>query len=157
MTLIIRPLERSDKAAWSALWSAYLAFYDTSLPQQIYDIYFERLLGDDPQDYTCLLAQVDGTPVGLTHYLFHRHGWSIENCCYLQDLYADPTVRGQGIGRALIEAVYKQADLAGAPNVYWLTQDFNHEARKLYDRVGSLTPFIKYARPKDAPAQKAKA
>lgn len=42
---------------------------------------------------------------------------------------------------------YAQADTDGCPAVYWLTQDFNAEARKLYDRVGVLTPFIKYARP----------
>ena len=94
-----------------------------------------------------LVADRDGRLVGLTHYLFHRHGWKIENTCYLQDLYADPEVRGQGVGRALIEAVYRAADNAGAPGVYWLTQDFNAEARKLYDRIGVKTPFIKYARP----------
>ena len=85
--------------------------------------------------------------MGLVHYLFHRHCWREENVCYLQDLYADPEVRGKGIGRALIEAVYAAADAAGAPSVYWLTQDFNHTARKLYDRIGTVTPFIKYARP----------
>ncbi len=73
--------------------------------------------------------------------------WKIENVVYLQDLYADPEVRGQGVGRKLIEAVYKAADEAGCPSVYWLTQDFNTEARKLYDRIGTLTPFIKYDRP----------
>jgi hypothetical protein len=30
--------------------------------------------------------------------------------------------------------------------VYWMTQDFNANARLLYDRIGSLTPFIKYSR-----------
>ena len=48
---------------------------------------------------------------------------------------------------ALIKAVYLAADKAGAPQVYWLTQDFNQAARKLYDRVGQLTPFIRYDRP----------
>ena len=90
---------------------------------------------------------MDGQAVGLTHYVFHRHGWKVENVCYLQDLYADPSVRGQGVGRKLIEAVYAAADTAGAPGVYWLTQDFNAEARKLYDRIGTVTPFIKYTRP----------
>ncbi|NNF92000.1 MAG: GNAT family N-acetyltransferase, partial [Boseongicola sp.] len=85
-------------------------------------------------------------PVGLAHYLFHRHGWSVADVCYLQDLYADPEVRGQGIGRALIEDVYAKADAAGAPSVYWLTQDFNTQARRLYDRIGEVTPFIKYKR-----------
>jgi GNAT superfamily N-acetyltransferase len=144
--VVIRPLDRADKPQWAALWEAYLAFYETSRPAEVYDIYFERLLGDDPNDYTCLLAEVDGRTVGLTHYLFHRHGWSVENVCYLQDLYAVPEVRGLGVGRALIEAVYAAADEAGAPSVYWLTQDFNKTARRLYDRIGVQTPFIKYNR-----------
>jgi GNAT superfamily N-acetyltransferase len=77
-------------------------------------VYFERLLGDDPQDFSGLIAEVDGRPVGLTHYVFHRHGWRVENVCYLQDLYADPEVRGRGVGRALIEAVYAEADARDA-------------------------------------------
>lgn len=145
-TVGVRPLRASDKPEWSRLWRAYLEYYETSRSEDIYDVYFARLLGDDPQDYNGLIAEVDGRAVGLTHYLFHRHGWSIENICYLQDLYADPEVRGQGIGRALIESVYDAADAAGAGQVYWLTQDFNTTARKLYDRIGVKTPFIKYNR-----------
>ncbi len=142
----IRPLQRADREDWSRLWTAYLDFYETSVSEDVYDVYFERLLGDDPQDYTCLIAELDGTPVGLTHFLFHRHGWKVENVCYLQDLYADPAYRGKGIGRALIEAVYTAADVQNAPGVYWLTQDFNTTARQLYDRIGTVTPFIKYNR-----------
>ena len=90
-----------------------------------------------------------GTPwlAGLTHYLFHRHAWKVERVCYLQDLYARPETRGNGVGRALIQAVYDEANRQEAPAVYWLTQDFNHTARKLYDRIGKLTPFLKYQRP----------
>lgn len=145
-SVVVRALHASDKDAWTHLWQAYLSFYETSRPPEILDTYFGRLLGDDPQDYHCLIAEVDGHPVGLAHFLFHRHGWSVENVCYLQDLYADPTVRGKGIGRALIEAVYAAADAANSPNVYWLTQDFNATARQLYDRIGTKTPFIKYTR-----------
>ena len=57
-----------------------------------------------------------------------------------------PDARGTGAGRALIEAVYAEADAAGTPNVYWLTQEFNVIARRLYDRVGRATPFVKYVR-----------
>ena len=147
MTVRVRALARSDEAAWRDLWRGYLAFYKTEVPEAVQATYFERLLGDDPHDYNGLIAEVDGVPAGLAHYLFHRHGWKIENVCYLQDLYALPAVRGRGVGRALIEAVYAAADVAGAPSVYWLTQDDNAEARVLYDRIGQLTPFIKYARP----------
>jgi GNAT superfamily N-acetyltransferase len=145
--LVVRPLHRDDRAQWADMWTDYLAFYKTSVPQHIYDSTFARLLGDDPRDFSGLVAELDGRLVGLTHYLFHRHGWKIEDVCYLQDLFARPEMRGQGVGRALIEAVYDIASAAGAPSVYWLTQDFNETARHLYDRVAVQTPFIKYQRP----------
>ncbi len=148
-TLEIRPLERGDEEEWRRLWTAYLEFYESSVPEEVYKSSFGRMLaGNDgaPNEFRCLIALLDGKPVGLVHYLFHRHGWKIENVCYLQDLYADPDVRGKGIGRALIEAVYAAADAEGCPTVYWLTQDFNETARRLYDRIGTATPFIKYSR-----------
>ncbi|MGY9049970.1 hypothetical protein P775_18990 [Puniceibacterium antarcticum] len=144
--ITIRPLRPEDKDQWAALWTAYLTFYETSRPAALYDTYFDRLIGTDPQDYSALVAEQDGKLVGLAHYLFHRHGWSVENVCYLQDLYATPDTRGTGVGRALIESVYGVADTAGAANVYWLTQEFNTTARQLYDRIGTKTPFIKYSR-----------
>ncbi|NND17015.1 MAG: GNAT family N-acetyltransferase [Silicimonas sp.] len=146
MPFVIRPLTRDDEPEWRRLWRDYLAFYETAVSDEIFATYFERLLGDDPRDFHGLIAETGGRPVGLAHYLFHRHGWSVADVCYLQDLYADPEVRGQGIGRALIEDVYARADAAGAPSVYWLTQDFNTQARRLYDRIGEVTPFIKYKR-----------
>jgi GNAT superfamily N-acetyltransferase len=146
VNVVVRHLARADEADWRRLWTAYLRFYNSSVAEEVYATYFARLLGDDPQDYDCFLAEVDGRPAGLTHFVFHRHGWRIENVCYLQDLYADADVRGRGVGRALIEAVYAEADRRGCPQVYWLTQEFNAEARRLYDRIGVATPFIKYQR-----------
>ncbi|MDP3263685.1 MAG: GNAT family N-acetyltransferase [Tabrizicola sp.] len=147
MPVTIRPLRPDDEADWRRLWAAYLAFYDTSVPEAVYASTFARLLGDDPRDFNGLIATIDGQPMGLAHFLFHRHGWKIEDTCYLQDLFVDPQARGTGLGRALIEAVYAAADAADAPSVYWLTQDFNLAARQLYDRVAKVTPFIRYNRP----------
>jgi GNAT superfamily N-acetyltransferase len=146
MTTTIRPLRPEDEADWRRLWTLYLQFYKTTVPEPVYASTFARLLGDDPRDFSGLIAEVDGQAMGLTHYLFHRHCWKIEDTCYLQDLYVAPEARGTGLGRALIEAVYAAADAAGAPAVYWLTQDFNHEARLLYDRIARVTPFIRYNR-----------
>lgn len=146
-TVVIRPLVESDEKEWRRLWTAYLNFYESSVAEVVYRTTFARLLSNDEAEFNAFVAEHDGKPVGLVHYLFHRHCWRVENVCYLQDLYADPEIRGQGIGRNLIEAVYAAADQAGSPSVYWLTQDFNSTGRRLYDRVGELTPFIKYQRP----------
>lgn len=144
--LTIRPLAAADEAEWRRLWRAYLAFYKTELPEQVYAGTFARLLSGSPGEYRGLIAVHDGRPVGLAHYLFHRTCWSAEDTCYLQDLFADPEVRGTGVGRKLIEAVYAAADAHGAGSVYWMTQEFNHTARRLYDRIGVKTPFIEYNR-----------
>lgn len=144
--LAIRPLQGSDRAAWAQLWRGYLEYYQTTLPDEIYDTTFNRLTDSENSEQNALIATLDGRPVGLVHYIFHAHNWRLKKVCYLQDLYADPGIRGKGIGRALIEAVYAAADAAQCPSVYWLTQDFNTTARHLYDRVATLTPFIKYQR-----------
>ena len=142
--LTIRPLEAGDETAWRRLWKAYLAFYETELPERIYALTWSRLLSGQPHEYAGFLAVKDGKPVGLAHYLFHRSCWLETNACYLQDLYADPEVRGGGIGRALIEAVYARAQVEGSREVYWMTQEFNATARKLYDRIAEKTPFLVY-------------
>ena len=86
MPATIRPVRPEDEADWRRLFAAYLAFYETVLPDAVYASTFARLLGPDPQDFSGLIATLDGRAVGLTHYLFHRHCWKIENTCYLQDL-----------------------------------------------------------------------
>ena len=144
--LVIRPLAASDEADWRRLWKAYLVFYETERPEAVYASSFARMLSGAPNEYRGLIATLDGRAVGIAHYLFHRTNWEIGDTCYLQDLYADPDVRGIGVGRALIEAVYAAADAQGAASVYWTTQDFNTVARRLYDRIGVKTPFIKYVR-----------
>ena len=146
MAVAIRAIRADDYDDWHRLWTGYLAYYETTLADEIKKIAFDRLLATDTNVHG-LLAELGGRSVGLVHYVYHDHMWRPEGVCYLQDLFADPDVRGQGVGRALIEAVYLAAENAGVPTVYWLTQDFNHVARKLYDRVGNLTPFIRYDRP----------
>ncbi|SDY28202.1 GNAT family N-acetyltransferase [Citreimonas salinaria] len=143
----IRPLTPEDAAAWRVLWTDYLAFYETRLDESVKDATFARLLDPAEPAMNALLAELDGKPVGLVHYIFHRHCWRIEDVCYLQDLFTAPEARGRGVARALIEAVYARADANGTPQVYWTTQEFNHTARALYDKVARLTPFIKYQRP----------
>ncbi|MFZ1726713.1 MAG: GNAT family N-acetyltransferase [Albidovulum sp.] len=144
--LLIRPLTAADEADWRRLWRGYLDYYETTLPEDVYATTFARLLSGDKGEYRGLIADLGGTPVGLAHYLFHRTCWSVGDTCYMQDLFADPSVRGLGIGRALIEAVYAAADNEGAASVYWMTQNFNKVARRLYDRIGVKTPFIEYNR-----------
>jgi len=145
-TLDISPLVVGDRTDWDALWRAYLAFYGTERPPEVYDTTFGRYVDADRRDMRAWIARADGRAVGLVHVILHAHGWQEAPVTYLQDLYADPSVRGRGVGRALIETVYADADAQGRPNVYWLTQTGNATARRLYDRIAVATDFMKYSR-----------
>lgn len=142
--ITIRPYEKSDHADWRRLWTAYLDFYETKLPEEVYATTWERLFSGGEFEPKGFIAHLDGKAVGLTHYLYHRSGWSLVNNCYLQDLFSDPAARGKGVGAALIEAVRQEAAKIGVANVYWMTHETNATARKLYDRVARRTGFIEY-------------
>ncbi|MEM9277483.1 MAG: GNAT family N-acetyltransferase [Pseudomonadota bacterium] len=145
MTIKIRKATEPDRDQWEVLWKGYQEFYETNL-DHVTDSLWERLMADHKDGPICLLADENGKILGFTHYLFHGSCWSEKQRIYLNDLFTAKEARGKGVGRALIEAVYKAADDADAETVYWLTQDFNEAGRALYDKVAKLTPFIKYQR-----------
>ena len=145
--ITIRPLAPADEAQWRVLWTGYLQFYETDVDDAVKRETFRRNLSPEHPDQNALVAEAaDGQLLGLVHYIYHAHNWRLERVCYLQDLFTAEAARGRGVGAALIEAVYAAADAEGAPYVYWTTQEFNATARHLYDRIGELTPFIKYQR-----------
>lgn len=145
-TCRISPLSPADRDDWGALWRAYLAFYDTEPSGDILDTTFARYTDPDRADMRAWIAHSGREAVGLVHVIVHSHGWQVAPVTYLQDLFVAASLRGQGLGRRLIETVFADADAAGRPNVYWMTQTGNSTARRLYDRIGVATDFMKYSR-----------
>lgn len=143
----VRTLEARDREAWDRLFGAYIAFYRANVAEETIKLTWQRLLAGGEGDLLGLVA-VDGAdvPFGLAHALFHRSTWSATWYCYLEDLFVDPTRRKAGAGRALIEAVYREADARGCTRTYWVTEETNATARALYDRVASRAPFVQYRR-----------
>ncbi len=144
---MIRPLQAEDRPQWAALWAGYLRFYRHRLAEPVSEAAFARLIDPAQQPYGLVAESAGGgSLVGFAHYQFHRTTWMIAETCYLEDLFVDPGARGGGVGRALIAAVYAAADAAGAGGVYWMTQEFNADARALYDTLAHRTSFIRYER-----------
>lgn len=142
--MTIRMLEPGDREAWAALWTAYLRFYDTTLPPEMFELTFRRLLEPAEPLWCALSLDETGTPVGLVHYIYHRTAWAAGDTCYLQDLFVDPDRRGGGRGRALIGHVVDAAKARGAMRVYWHTSETNATARRLYDAVAIYSGFVQY-------------
>ncbi len=144
-TLEVTGFDADDRARWTELWRAYLTFYEVSLPDEVFDRTWTRLL--QGSELHGLAARVDGGIVGLTHFLFHGSAWTTTPVCYLQDLFVDESARGLGVARALIEAVAARARDRASARMYWLTQDHNKTARQLYDRIATNSGFIRYEYP----------
>lgn len=141
----VRPLQTADRERWNELWRGYLEFYRYSLPADLTDLTWRRLL-DPAHPFQGLVALDGQRVVGIVHFHVHASTWARVGYCYLEDLFVDAACRGLGTGRALIEAVYRTADEQGAERVYWHTENTNERAQHLYRQVAELTPFVQYRR-----------
>lgn len=148
--IAVRPAQTEDFGAWQELWDGYNAFYgrsgSTALAPEITQTTWSRFF-DAYEPVNALVAESDGGLVGLVHYIFHRNTTMLGPVCYLQDLFTTPAARGQGVGRALILEVYDRARTAGSTRVYWLTQETNTVAMRLYDQIAQKSGFIMYRQP----------
>ncbi len=142
----IRPVVASDEDAWLKLFRDYIVFYKASVPEAVIAETWRRLLNREDNMMALIALDDAGKAVGITALVFHRSTWATTWYCYLEDLFVAPEARGLGVGKALIEATYAEADRRGADRVYWATQERNATARKLYDRIGTLTEFVQYRR-----------
>lgn len=143
--LIIRSAVPADFGQWLPLWEGYNTFYQRKVALEVTRMTWSRFF-DAYEPMHAVVAERGGKLLGLVHYLFHRNTAMLAPTCYLQDLFTMAETRGQGIGRALIEAVYDRAQAAGSPRVYWMTQESNATARRLYDKVAERSGFIQYRR-----------
>ncbi len=144
----VRAQRADDRERWSELWRGYLHFYRQALPADLTDLTWDRLL-DPAHPFQGLVALTDLERIqGIVHFHVHGSTWARVGYCYLEDLFVDPACRGQGIGRSLIEAVYRAADGLGAERVYWHTEVTNDRAQGLYRQLAELAPFVQFRGPK---------
>jgi GNAT superfamily N-acetyltransferase len=146
----VRPVQAADHTAWLPLWDGYNAFYGregaTALPAAITQTTWQRFFDAAEPVYALVAERADGQLLGLAHYLLHRSTIRLEPVCYLQDLFTLASARGQGVGRALIEAAHHHAHALGANRLYWQTHAGNAAGRALYDKLARHLGFIVYAR-----------
>jgi GNAT superfamily N-acetyltransferase len=143
----VRSLTAADYEAWRSLFEGYIAFYKSAVTDEVIELTWQRLLSSDEGTHQGLVVVDErDRPFGVAHIIFHRSTWSPTCYCYLEDLFVDPANRAKGAGRALIAAVYAEADKRQATRTYWATQEFNYRARGLYDQMATKSPFVQYRR-----------
>ncbi|MEG0483785.1 MAG: GNAT family N-acetyltransferase [Acinetobacter sp.] len=143
MNTQIIALEEINFEQWLPLWQDYLTFYKTQLSDEQIRLSWKRITNPEQVDIFGFAIKVGENIVGFAHLNSHLSTWTTLPYCYLQDLYVDEAFRNQGLARKLIEHCY-QVCTGKFDRVYWLTEESNHTAQQLYDRIATKTGFIQY-------------
>lgn len=143
MPVAVRSVLPNDQPAWLRLWRGYCDFYQASLRDEVTQRTWKRILDPDSA-IMCVLAEREGQVVGFAHCVVHENTWETQPVCYLEDLYVDPAVRGQGIGKALLEWLRNAMRAEGWARLYWVTHKDNTTARALYDQFAQADDFVRY-------------
>jgi ribosomal protein S18 acetylase RimI-like enzyme len=93
---------------------------------------FKMLLADG----NTVVLLVDAEPSGIAVLRFRPSIWSEALECYLAELYVRPAARGQGLGRALMQAAIDLARGKGADYMDLGTSEDDVAARKMYESFG---------------------
>jgi GNAT superfamily N-acetyltransferase len=85
-----------------------------------------------------VVAEVDGSVVGMAIYFVSFSTWTGRHGLYLEDLFVEATYRSQGIGRALMRALARRAVDRGYTRLEWAVLDWNRPAIDFYRALGAV-------------------
>jgi ribosomal protein S18 acetylase RimI-like enzyme len=129
----IRRATVEDAGAIGRLLHDFNAEFDEPTPAA--EVLAERAAAFIARGELTFLLAGEG-PDGVAQMRFLPSIWSGELDAYLEELYVVPARRGQGIGRALLEAAMATARADGATHMDLNTGETDTAARALYESVG---------------------
>ncbi|MGH7761180.1 MAG: GNAT family N-acetyltransferase [Candidatus Dormibacteraceae bacterium] len=137
MTLVVRPGTRADVPVIAELIRG-LARYE-KLEHEV-TMTEERLASNlfGPHHHAeTLIAEADGSPVGLALFFHNFSTFLARPGIYLEDLFVVPAHRGGGIGRALLKELARLAVERECGRLEWSVLDWNRDAIGFYERIGA--------------------
>jgi len=146
--LKVEPISSEQMDALLPMIAAYQRFYEAErVDDERNRAFFSRFIAPS-EDGTLLGAWRDGELVGYACLYWSFTSIVPAETVLMNDLYVDPATRGEGIGRALIEASANVAREHGAQRLEWATAPDNETAQRLYDSTDAKrSEWIQYELP----------
>jgi GNAT superfamily N-acetyltransferase len=95
-----------------------------------------QLIGRSDTEFWLAAADDHALATGICQLRFRLSVWTGAEDCWLEDLYVAPEARGLGLGRALVQRTLDRAHERGCHRVELDTNEDNHDAIRLYRRLG---------------------
>jgi GNAT superfamily N-acetyltransferase len=135
--LEIAPVAVEEFERLLPLIAAYQRFYEVEeIDEERNRTFFRRFLAPS-EDGLLLGARRQGELVGYACLYWHFSSLEACECVLMNDLFVSEEARGEGVGRALIEATAEVARERGVPFIEWSTAPDNLTAQRLYDSTGA--------------------
>ncbi len=135
-TTAVRRAGAADRAILARLLSDLQAHYRSPDPPGGAAEMARLLTRDGERLPFALLAEHDGSVMGLATLSPMLYGGAYQWMLFLKDLYVTAEARGLGIGRALLVAMARIAVEEDYCRIDWTTDGANTGAQRLYDRLG---------------------
>lgn len=142
-TPTVRPLAPTDETRWRVLFREYRTFYKLPESEDIVSRAWGWFM-DPRHECKALVAEAHGEILGFAHHRRFSSPYTGTTGLFLDDLFTDPTARGRGVGRALIERLTEMAAAEGRAVVQWVTAEDNHRAQALYNTLATRTNWVTY-------------
>ncbi|MGY5958042.1 GNAT family N-acetyltransferase [Kosakonia sp. BK9b] len=142
MDILIREVNEDDYNDWLVLWDAYNSIGGSKVSNEVTTHTWNRI-NDPNSPVLCRVAELNNQIVGFLLCVLHEGTFVITPVCYLEDFFVHESLRGGGIGRAMLQCLHDEAVIKGWSKVYWFTRT-NNAARKLYDKVATTDDFVRY-------------
>lgn len=142
-SLLVRMIRLHDELRWRELFRAYREFYELEESEEVVSRAWGWFM-DPHHECKALVAELDGEVVGFAHHRRMSSPYVGSTGIFLDDLFSDPTARGKGVGRSLIQRLTEMAEAEGRTFVQWMTATDNHRAQALYEKVATKTDWLTY-------------
>lgn len=141
--LVTRSITTPDREVWSRLFEEYREFCGRPQNAEVVDQVW-RWLNDADHEVRGIVAAVGDRVAGIAHFRSFARTVDANSGLHLDDLYIDRDFRGNGVARALLDAMGEIAAAENAEFVRWVTAEDNTNAQRLYDRVAERTEWVTY-------------
>jgi len=144
--VIVARIAAADRADWERLWREWQTHMSGEVPASVTAASWDLMMRENGGLTALIARDADGAALGFANVSTTPFAWTGGLIVFLQDLFVSEAARGDGVGEALLKAVYAHADAIGADQVFWMVDEDDPRLQGFYARHAICTPYLRYMR-----------